>query len=57
MFASNPFAELSVSIAPSGMQTYIVVTVVLVAAGTMSRYYRDSGEWEMEKAPVCDVVD
>jgi hypothetical protein len=35
MFTSNPFAELSGSIAPSVMQTYIVVMVVLVVMGTI----------------------
>ena len=35
MFTSNPFAELSALIAPSVMQTYIVVMVFLVAAGTI----------------------
>ena len=34
MFTSNPFAELSASIAPSAMQTYIVVMVILVVVGT-----------------------
>ena len=35
MFTSNPFAELSASIPPVAMQTYIVVMIVLVAAGTL----------------------
>ncbi len=35
MFTSNPFAELSAWISPSVMQTYIVVMIVLVAAGTI----------------------
>ena len=35
MFTSNPFAELSASISPSVMQTYIVVMIILVAAGTI----------------------
>lgn len=35
MFTSNPFAEISAAIAPSIMQTYIVVMIVLVAAGTI----------------------
>jgi len=35
MFTSNPFAELSASISPSVMQTYVVVMVILVAAGTI----------------------
>jgi hypothetical protein len=35
MFTSNPFAELSASISPAVMQTYVVVMLVLVAAGTL----------------------
>jgi len=32
---SNPFAELSASVSPAVMQTYIVVMALLVAAGTL----------------------
>ena len=35
MFTSNPFAELSASIPPAVMQTFLVLMVVLVAAGTL----------------------
>ena len=35
MFASNPFAEISASVAPVVMQTYVVIMIVLVAAGTL----------------------
>ncbi len=35
MFTTNPFAALSVSIPSSVMQTYVVVMIVLVAAGTL----------------------
>jgi len=35
MFTSNPFAELSASIPPAVMQAYIVVMIILVAAGTL----------------------
>jgi len=35
MFTSNPFAELSAFLSPSVMQTYIVVMIILVAAGTI----------------------
>ena len=35
MFTSNPFLALSASIAPSVMQTYIVVMIILVVAGTL----------------------
>jgi hypothetical protein len=50
MFTSNPFAELSASISPSVMQTYIVVMIILVAAGTVydvlhkksAKYFREN---------------
>ena len=35
MFTSNPFAELSASIPPAIMQTYVVVMAILVAGGTL----------------------
>jgi hypothetical protein len=35
MFAINPFAALSASISPAVMQAYVVVMIVLVAAGTL----------------------
>jgi len=35
MFTSNPFAELSASISPAVMQTYVVIMVILVAGGTV----------------------
>ena len=35
MFTSNPFAELSASIPPTVMQTYIVVMILLVVGGTL----------------------
>ena len=35
MFTSNPFAELSASIPPIVMQTYIAVMIILVAGGTL----------------------
>ena len=35
MFTSNPFAELSASISPAMMQIYVVIMVILVAAGTL----------------------
>ena len=50
MFTSNPFAELSATIAPSVMQAYIVVMIILVALGTIydvlhkksARYFREN---------------
>ncbi len=35
MFTSNPFAELSASMSPAVMQTYVVVMIILVVAGTL----------------------
>ncbi len=35
MFTSNPFAELSASISPTVMQTYLVAMIVMVAGGTL----------------------
>ena len=35
MFTANPFAALSASVPPAVMQTYIVVMIILVAAGTL----------------------
>jgi hypothetical protein len=35
MFTVNPFAELSASISPAVMQAYVVIMIVLVAAGTL----------------------
>ncbi len=35
MFSANPFAALSGSIAPAVMQTYVVVMILLVVAGTI----------------------
>ena len=35
MFTSNPFAELSSSVPPGVMQTYVVVMALLVVAGTL----------------------
>lgn len=35
MFTSNPFAELSASVPPAWMQGYVVIMILLVAAGTL----------------------
>ena len=56
MFTSNPFAELSASISPAVMKTYVVVMVVLVVAGTLfdvihkrsARYFFD--DWRQAKS-------
>jgi hypothetical protein len=56
MFTSNPFAGLSASIPPAAMQTYVVIMIVLVAAGTLfdvvhkgsAKYFFDS--WRKSKS-------
>jgi len=35
MFTSNPFAEISASISPIVMQSYVVLMIILVVAGTL----------------------
>ncbi len=55
MFTSNPFTGLSASIPPAAMQTYVVIMIVLVAAGTLfdivhkgsARYFFDN--WRKSK--------
>ena len=50
MLDSNPFAELSASVPPIVMQTYVVVMMILVAGGTLfdivhkgsARYFFDN---------------
>ena len=58
MFTSNPFAELSASVSPAVMQTYVVVMAVLVVAGTLfdiihkksARYFFDNWRQSRKKA-------
>ena len=55
MFTSNPFAELSTTIPPAAMQTYMVIMIALVVAGTLfdivhkgsARYFFDN--WRKAK--------
>lgn len=55
MAITNPFAELSASISPAIMQSYVVLMIILVAAGTLfdvwhkksARYFFES--WRNEK--------
>jgi hypothetical protein len=62
MFATNPFAELSASIPPAVMQTYVVIMLVLVAAGTLfdivhkgsARYFFDN--WRKSKSKANHAV-
>ena len=63
MFTSNPFAELSASIPPAVMQTYVVIMIVLVAAGTLfdivhkgsARYFFDN--WRRSRSKGSQDVD
>ncbi len=49
MFTSNPFAELSASIPPIIMQTYVVVMILLVAGGTLfDMYHKKSARYFFE---------
>jgi hypothetical protein len=56
MFTVNPFAGLSASLSPAVLQTYVVLMVVLVAAGTLfdivhkgsARYFFEN--WRRSKA-------
>jgi hypothetical protein len=61
MFSSNPFAELSTLISPTVMQTYVVVMILLVAAGTLfdivhkksAKYFFQN--WRKSKSQGTDV--
>jgi len=56
MFTSNPFAELSASVPPAVMQSYVAIMIVLVAAGTLfdilhkgsAKYFFDN--WRRSKS-------
>jgi hypothetical protein len=58
MFTSNPFAELSSSVSPAVMQTYVVLMALLVVAGTLfdiihkrsARYFFDNWRRSRETA-------
>jgi len=58
MFTSNPFAELSASVSPAVMQTYVVLMAVLVVVGTLfdivhkrsARYFFESWRQSRKKA-------
>jgi hypothetical protein len=63
MFTSNPFAEISASISPAVMQTYVVLMIVLVAVGTLfdvvhkgsARYFFDN--WRKSKSKAAKQID
>jgi hypothetical protein len=56
MFTSNPFAELSASVSPAIMQTFVIVMALLVVGGTLfdiihkgsARYFFDN--WRASRA-------
>jgi hypothetical protein len=60
MFATNPFAELSALVPPAAMQAYVVLMIVLVAAGTLfdivhkgsARYFFNN--WRKTKSKQVD---
>jgi hypothetical protein len=62
MFTNNPFAELSASIPPAVMQTYVVIMLVLVVAGTLfdivhkgsAKYFFD--HWRKSKSRAAQQV-
>jgi hypothetical protein len=62
MFTSNPFAELSASMSPAVMQIYVVLMVILVAAGTLfevvhkgsARYFFEN--WRKSKTKSAKAV-
>jgi hypothetical protein len=63
IFTSNPFAQLSASLSPAVMQTYVVLMIVLVAAGTLfdivykgsAKYFFDN--WRKSKSKGTKQVD
>lgn len=63
MFTSNPFAEISASIPPAVMQGYVVIMILLVAAGTLfdvvhkgsARYFFEN--WRKSKSKAAKQVD
>ena len=62
MFAINPFAALSATVPPAVMQAYVVLMIVLVAAGTLfdivhkgsAKYFFDN--WRKTKRKVAQQV-
>ena len=50
MVISNPFAELSASVPPAIMQTYVIVMAVLVVGGTLfDIIHKRSAEYFFDK--------
>jgi len=63
MFATNPFAVLSAQVPPAIIQGYVIVMIVLVAAGTLfdivhkgsARYFFDN--WRKSKSKAVQPVE
>jgi hypothetical protein len=63
MFTSNPFAGLSASLPTAVMQTYVVIMIILVAAGTLfdivhkgsAKYFFDN--WRKSKGKGAKQID
>jgi len=63
MFAINPFAALSASIPPAVIQSYVILMIVLVAAGTLfdvvhkgsAKYFFDN--WRKSKSKGSQPID
>ncbi len=57
MFSANPFAELAASVPPALMQSYVVIMIGLVAAGTLfdvvhkgsAKYFFENMRWQRAK--------
>ena len=63
MFTTNPFAALSASIPPAVIQSYVILMIVLVAAGTLfdvvhkgsAKYFFDN--WRKSKSKASQPID
>lgn len=63
MFTSNPFAELSASIPPTVIQGYVLIMILLVAAGTLfdivhkgsAKYFFEN--WQKSKSKGAKQID
>jgi len=56
MFTSNPFAELSASVSPDVMQTYVVVMALFVVGGTLfDVVHKRSAKFFFEKSKTAEA--
>ena len=52
--STNPFAELSASIPPGVMQTYVVIMIILVAGGTLyDILHKKSAKYFLQQLAEC----